>query len=598
MRRPDFQQSIPCGESRIYYPFEGRGPHVFTPDSLDVATGPDGLPDMRLQLYRGQNPMLPPQPYGVLQLRLTPHNPIEAATARLRELHAGATLEPAIFAGGCMRLQAPDGVELPAEARHPIPLAWNGLTNARVLLRLSAEGAQLMKSLIQDETLPLQAQAELELAGIAPRLPLRVHLDPARFRTAMAARLDSDGRIARDELVSEFCGDLSGLGLELEGVASAPDPMELAETLADWVRARFGAFAAAPKADGRGYMALTWMDDSGTGRAEWDLSQPLYSWRPLVLPLRPFEAARQVIRTAGTQAIVPPPIIVPPLPTGMYQVDVSTNIPEVRPGVAAIGVTLRAPPRPPSRPQAVVASAELIPPTDATSIRLKLSPTERLDYTYATFVILEDSRGAVQLDGREVAASGDRLYLTPDDFPVRFVPQAADRSLLELASVHGLCRWVEDGATASLVFELDQDRPEVAVPLPVHAAEATVEFEFRSREGDRTLRSGPGPLEPRLLGLHSFPEFGSHEVVVELDGPAAESLVAIDLLPENRPETADAIVVLALTPDRPRKTFTYYASSPFQAGYRYRRHAGSDGVPGPWSDVQSPFERLLVRGGK
>ncbi|MEF3302051.1 hypothetical protein [Paenibacillus sp. GYB003] len=610
MRWPDFQQTIPYSESRIYYPFEGRGPFVVTPDGLDLASGPDGLPDMRLQLYRGQNPMLPPSPYGILQLRLNPSFPIGPASVLLRERHRGAELVPAIFAGGCLRLQAPDGVQLPPEASLPIPLAWNGLTNARLSLRVTAEGALLLKRLLEDETLPLRAQVELEMTGIAPRLPYRVRIDPARFYAAMKAGLDADGRMARDELVRRFGGDLSKLGLAVEGRgrdASAGagaddvrDPLELAETLTDWVRARFGAFAAAPIADGRGYMALPGLADGGdgvSGRMEWDLSRPLETWRPLVLSFRPFDAAREGIRTAGIDTIAPPPIVVPALSTGMHQIDVTANIPGVRPGVAAIGVTLRAPPRPPSRPQAIAASAELVPPSDTAAVRLKLSPAEPLEYTYATFAILASTREVRQLGGQEIAAVGERLYLTPADFPVRFVPQAADKRLLELATVHGRCTWNEDGRTDSLTFELDEARTEAAIAVPVNASEATVEYEFRARKGDRVLKRGPLPLEPQLLGVHMFPEYGTHEIVLELDGTNAGPLVAVDLLPEDRPETAESIAVVALTPDQPRKTFAYFASSPFHAGYRYRRHADSGGIAGPWSAVRSPFERLLVRGG-
>ncbi|MBD2864931.1 hypothetical protein [Paenibacillus oceani] len=603
MRRLDFQQSIPCDESRIYYPFEGRGPFVITPDKLEIAIGSDGLPDLRLQLYRGQNPMLPPSPYGIFQLRLKPHSPIENASVLLRERKPGAELEPAIFTGGCLRLVAPAGVDLPAEASRPLPLGWNGLTNARLLLRLTSEGAQLLKQLLEDETLPMRAQIELELAGIAPRLPHRVRIDPERFHAAMKASLDEEGRIARDALTSRFCGDLSKLGLTVEGEGSGDirDPMELAETLTDWVRTRFGEFAAAPDADGRGYMALPGLDISGTGgsgRMEWDLSQPLKTWRPLVLSLHPFDSARQAIRSVGIEAIAPPPIVVPALPTGLHQVDVSANIPGERPGVAAIGVTLRAPPRPPVRPQGVSVSAELISPIDTAAIRLKLTPAEPLEYTYSTFAILDNSRNSRQLDGPYLAASGDRLYLTPADFPVRFIPQAADKGLLDLASVHGRITWIEDGRTESLTFDLDEGRTESAIGIPSGASSATVEYEFRARKGDRVLKRGPLPLEPQLLGVFMFPEYGSHEIVVELDESNTAPLVAIDLLPEERSESEKAIIVVALTPEQPRKTVTYFASSPFHAGYRYRRHAGSDGKAGPWSDVRSPFERLIVRGGE
>ncbi|WP_127587753.1 hypothetical protein [Paenibacillus koleovorans] len=631
----DFQQPIDCGSFTIYYPFEGRGPHRFTPDRLAVAMSPDGVPELRLQLYRGRNAMLPPSPYGVLQLRLQLHSPVEQAAKQLAARHSGSRLEPAAFAGdGFLRLHTPLGVKLPPALSEPIRLAWNGLAHARCLLRLTTDEAMLLKRLLQDETMPVQAQAEFELAGIAPRLPLRVRVHTAPFRAALAAWTDADGRIARGELVKRFAAaamDWTTIGLELRGDVNEAIGTELAETLADWVRTRYGVFAASPVADGQGYMALR-VQAAGTDeldRLEWDLSQPLETWRPLVLQLQPFDEARRLIREAGIESIVPPSIVVPPLPHGVHMIDVDTSIPADRPGVAAIGVTLRAAPRPPARPQAVTVSAELAPPADTAAIRLQLSPAEPLAYTYSTFVIVEHAAGAHQLDGPELPAGEDRLYLKPDAFPVRFVPQGAQPSLLETADVHGRCRWTEsDGKEIVVAFPLSADRPEAAVPLPLDAAATTVEYELREREGNGVLRLPPAPLEPRLLGLHSWPEYGAHEVVVEwklppkeesqlgpglesgleptstpglpFSSPRSDRLLALELLPEDRLETKASVIVLALTLDQPRKSFTYFAASPFRAGYRYRRRASasSPSPPEAWSDLRSPFEPLLIQEGE
>ncbi|RIE03504.1 hypothetical protein [Cohnella faecalis] len=43
--------------------------------------------DVQLQFYRGSNPMLPPQPYGLLDIRLEARYPFEEALVKLRELH-------------------------------------------------------------------------------------------------------------------------------------------------------------------------------------------------------------------------------------------------------------------------------------------------------------------------------------------------------------------------------------------------------------------------------------------------------------------------------------------------------------------------------
>lgn len=588
---PDFQRPILGDGYQILYPFRQIGPHTLTPDRLQVASRPDGRPDFSLQFYRGRDPSLPPQPYALLDWRLEPRYPLEAALAQLRERHPAAHLQPATFTSGYLRLYAQGAVDLPEEMTRPVALAWNGMANARLLMRLSFDAAQFLKEVLQDEALLIVAQAELEMAGVAARLPLRIHFDPARLREALLTLTDGAGRVHRDALVSFFSSDLAALGLELQGEVGIPG--ELAETLADWVRIRFGAFVAAPRPDGRGYLVLD-IPETGAGRAEWDLSAALETRRPLVLTLRPLDAAREVVRTAGLDAVVPPPVVVPALATGTFPIEVSANVPEVRPGVLALGVTLRSQPRPPFRPQAVIASAEFVPPDDRATVRLRLSPAEHLDYTYATFVIVEDASGFHQLDGSEIHGGDDRLLLTPDDFPVRFVVLGAERELLELATIHGRCRWTEGEIARETSFDLGTECPALAVPVPRDADEPTLEIEARSRDNGRALRMGPLPAQPLQLGLHAFPEYGPHTVVVELAPTSTASLVAVDLLPEDRAETPDAVSILAVTRAQPHKTWSYLASSPFCAGYRFRLHGDQHGGGGPWSEVRSPFEQVVV----
>lgn len=590
---PDFHRPIECDGCRIYFPYEGEDAYTFTPDRLEIAARPGGAePDIRLQLYRGRNPLLPPRPYAVFDMRLTLGYPLESAIARLRELRPGARLTPAAFADGCLRLHAPDGFEWPQELGRPVRLSARGPASVLYAQRLSMDAAQFVRTLLQDDSMPVFAQAELELAGIAPRLPVRVRFDPARFLPKLRALADESGRVSRDRLVQFYSGDLPSLGLEAAGDA-AESPGVLAETLADWTRARFGAFAAAPQADGFGYMALN-VPEPGAGRVEWDLSQPLPTRRTLVIGMRPFDTVRRSVRNAGADAIVPPPVIVPPLSTGMHQIEIAANVPEGIAGAAALGVTLRAAPAPPARPQAFVASAELKPSAGTAFIRLQLAPNEPLAYTYSTFLIVEHSNGARQLDGPETAGNGDRLLLTPDDFPARLIPLSVDRGLAELAEVRGRCAWTEAGTAVSCDFGFDPPCLERAIALPFQAERPVLSFEFRARDGERMLAVGPLPAEPLRLGFHSFPEYGPQQVTIELAGSSAAPLVAVDLLPEDRPEDAEPAAVVALTPAQPRKSWSYFAASPFAAGYRFRRHAEPGGNPGPWSAVQAPGGTLAI----
>jgi hypothetical protein len=158
--------------------------------------------------------------------------------------------DPAIFAAGFLRWQPAGNVdELPADLRTPTSLAWGGLTTARCLLKLSLAAGLLLKGALLNKLLALYATAELELLGVAPRLPLRIRFDPAALLGALAEQADEQRRLARVKLLGFLRQDLRSLPLEIRGELDDPD--EFAATLADWVRARFGVFVPSPHEDGQ-----------------------------------------------------------------------------------------------------------------------------------------------------------------------------------------------------------------------------------------------------------------------------------------------------------------------------------------------------------
>ena len=135
----------------------------------------------------------------------------------------------------------------------------------------------------------------------------------------------------------------------------------------------------------------------------------------------------------------------------------------------------------------------------------------------------------------------------------------------------------------------------IALALPKGTAGATLEIEARSREEAKALQLGPFPARNLQLGLHSFPEYGSHRVEITCVFDNDIQLFAIDLLPEDRPETPEEITVLHFTPAQLKREWTWLARSPFRAGYRYRTHRSPDESPTAWSEIRSPFESLKIR---
>jgi len=299
---------------------------------------------------------------------------------------------------------------------------------------------------------------------------------------------------------------------------------------------------------------------------------------------------RDTIVSHGIEAIVPPPVIVPSIPTGVHSIRVTANLPEHRVKLPVAGVSLLAPAAPPARPQAQVVSAELGPPDDSATLLLRLSPAEPLRYRYKTFVMIEESTGPRRLDGAEIDSTDDPLRLSVDDFPVRLLVIEAERDLLEIAEIEGSCRW----SAGEIRFSIVASDGGVAVPIPREAEAPVVEIQARPREPGVPLTLGPLPARSMRLGLPSFPEYGPHVVPVSctFDEPLSADLVAVDLVADGRETEAGAALTIALTRSQPRKEWRYLATSPFRPGYRFRIR--SDGDRSPWSDARSPFAPLEV----
>lgn len=592
---PDFRQPLQGEGFQIFYPYEGVGNPFVTPDGLVVAEGVEGRPEFLLEFVRGQNPDMPPTPYGMLDIRVRPRYPMESALKLLRSFYPDTLLYPIIFSGGFLRLHpGNDSDSVPVDLRVPISLNWNGLTSGRYVIRLSLNSALLLKDALNGEMLVLFASAEMEMAGIAPRLPVRVRFDPSTLLEKINTLANKKRQIAREKIGQFF--RQSPTCLPLQVIGEIPDIDEFAETMTDWIRVRFASFIPSPEDDAKPYWLLKSATDVGSGSFEWDLSQPLVTYRPYMLTMHPLESACKLVKENGIEAVTRN-TVVPPIPTGVFPISISANLPLHRPGILSIGVTLKAAPHLPFRPQAVIESAEFTSPDDRASLYLRLSPGESLQYTYSTFVVCQDSSGIAELKGPETSHVGDTLYLSPTDFPVTFIPIDATRSLLDLAILEGNCQWKQSGVAAEQQFELDLDQPAIALALPNKAETATIRIKACSRSGTTAVTLGPLPARALELDMHSFREYGPHTVHIECAFSGNTPLLAVDLLPQERPETTDEIGVVALTPAQPKKEWTYFARSPFQAGYRYRRHPRADEAPEVWSEIRSPFENLKITAG-
>jgi hypothetical protein len=136
-------------------------------------------------------------------------------------------------------------------------------------------------------------------------------------------------------------------------------------------------------------------------------------------------------------------------------------------------------------------------------------------------------------------------------------------------------------------------QPAITLALPQEAAaQASLAMEAVSLEDGTRLALGSFLARGTRLDLMSLAEYGPHTINIEAVFGQALPLVAIDLLPQGQPEAPQHLRTLALTPEKPEARWSYFANSPFRAGYRYRQH-GLNGTTGAWSAILLPSERLV-----
>lgn len=572
------------------------GPYLLWPERLEVAIRNDGRPDLSLDLVRGTDPSRPPRPYARLDYRLTVGSRFEATLLALRALEpqAGATLALARPRGGFLRITPLAGsTELPVELQAPAALAWDGLDCARVWQRLSLDDGIVVRDALLAGTLLVRADVQLELDGVSPRVAARAVLDPRELLTALHQRADHDGVIEREQVVAHFLTVADRLVTAALG--PLPDPVLLAEILTDRVRVRFGT--AVMGAPGRAAMRLPSPESIGGGRFEWDLSQPFVAPRPAFLSLDPFEAARQVIATHGAEAVVRS-TVVPSFESGVLPVTVDVNLP-VRPeGLLGLGVNLDAPPAPPRRVQAAIATVELSPDRPTATAVLKLAPGEDPAYSYEVFAIVRGHGGIDRVVGPRIDHRGDALYLSPATLPVRFVPISADAGLLEQGDLDVCLRWSLDGEAFEHRAVVTPGTPAMSLVLAERVEQAELELALVERGGSGRQALPRLPAAGVCLGLHSFAEHGPRDVRLEAALDADDLPILVDVRPE---AAADAVgdhdpatITVLLSPEQPERTVTYHSTSIFRPGYRWRwRATGGGAFESPWSAVSRASHSIV-----
>ena len=590
---PDWQRLERADGVALLGPLAEGGAHYALPDSLEIARDGDRRPELRLELVRGVSPDLPPAPYGVLELSLALGYPLARALELVRGADLEATVTRAPVLDAWLTLRVLGDIDHPDDLMTPAPVRWDGLERAAWVLRLSSGSAALVRDCLEGGAVVLEASAQLEVEGIAPRLPLRARAVPAILAERLRALADAEGRVARAALVEYFSGTSTELPFEFQGPLPDVPRAALGERLADLVRTHLASFSPALD-EPEGLLALNPPEALERDQFEWDLSRPERTARALTLTFNPLAAARAWAAEHGGGGFVAT-TEVPSLSTGVVSIAIDASLPALRRGVLETGVTVSVPAKPPHRVQSLVKTVTLAPPGDSAEIQLRLAPGEPLEFGYTSYAVVTDAGGIERLTAQQRPGGGERLALSAADFPVRFIAVAASQALLRIADVEATIARIRAGTEITESYALTAEVPALAIAVPRDEPDPALAIEASERGSGRLVRI-EGASEA-LVDLHSFPGYGPHRVEVECSFEADEEVYAIELAPEGRTEDPNAIGVVHLTPAAPRKSWSWFSASPFAGGFHYRPYAGPGRAAAGWSEVRAGDEPLLVRTG-
>jgi hypothetical protein len=565
---------------RILLPYEGVGACTLTPSGVALALTPSGAPDFAFDYIRRDDQSTPI--YAVLSFRVEPLFPFDDALQQLRATDPHATLRNISFTAGFLRLKAIGTAHpVPDSLLAPLPLVWDGSGAARFSIELTGDAAQFVGGLLEQQLISLLAYLELEFAGVSPILPLTVSFDPERLIAALAP--DRERRVSRDVVFRTLRDRLDTVPLEWDGDPRTQPADLVAQAVTNVLRTRLGTFVPAPIPDGDGYFAFQATGGAGS-RETWNLREPFAARESVVLSLNPFDALYQVTRGGNIKSVIHF-VTVPPLNFGALPVAISANFPD---GMdAQVGVELHAPANAPSRPQAIWSGRILLDPPDYLASRtLRFSPAERSpSYVFRTSCDLPDGE-YVEGDDRPAPTDPTRLVLGAADLPVDLVGIACRPRLLRIARITGDASWVDAGLTRHREFALDETAALITLAVPRTATSRALTIRIAPRVGTATAIEIQAPLESALVDLTSFAEFGTHTLELSCTFPADEGrAVIVDI----QGAAGGEVTPVRVTPASPRTSFSWYAESPFEPGYRFRQHSVGD-----WSEVQPPFEPLRL----
>ena len=573
---PDFHAPTELETSVVYAAFQRPGHFLAYPRSWTLARRPDSTPDLRVQEVRGPDPARPPTPHTEFDVSFVLPDVTEEALGAVRLVSPLGLVQQGVYTDGTLDWRMLGSEPTPA-ALPELPLAWSGLMATRLRARLDPDTGALARAALALGALSILARGSVELQGVAPRLPLRVQFSPQELAGLLGRPVGADVTVTWEALVSA----LNALPGERFTPAGPGLSEERGEVLADWVRACWGHPATPPSGETRPCVGLNLTGPA----ANWDLSTPLVSFRPLLLlaPLR--------TRPEDAATFTAPPLIVPALDHGQHALTVRANLPAHRSNLLAASISVRQGPLPPARPQAVTLSQDLSEPDDTVHFALQLAPGEPLNAQFRAEVVFQTDAGVTRLLGDWRPLTTEDLTVGPASFPVRFASLELAPALAALCSVDATLHWTSGPVAFNSRVTLTALRPVATLAVGLEARDLTWSVWARAHDPDSVVQSASGLAAHSRLSASCLPGNGRQQVQITAELPDPRSLLRLELRPEGQADDQISLSVLsrALT----STVYSYLSRDAFHPRFQYRT-PGPLG-PGRWSALLNPGAALRLR---
>jgi len=576
---PDWSNPLKAGGGDLLFAFDDPLRLFALPHALNVAEEPNGAPALSLEVIRLNGAADGPRMFGLLTIRFAADYAIAQRQGAVFPLFPDVRVEPLAPRGGFLRFLAVGALELPDDLLEPRPLVWAGAGSLTFAAQIGTSATRLFLDTLLSGMMTVTAVAELETWGVAGRAPASVTFNPAALVTIISGAA-VDGKLSAAALSVALAASAGTRDLSFTGIESDEMSAAAIGACAERLIGRYGKLAPAddPGAGAAYTFETAAMAD---GKITWDLNDAVLVPRAVTVVSYPLETAHQAL-TNGFKLSNDAPIV--SFATGLHVLSVFPNLPPKRIGAHMLGVEIRVPPFPPHRLQTVASSVMFREGETMKTVNLRLSPQEPLAFEYKAIAYIAAPAGVKQLTGPIRRHAGRHLTIAPDSFPVRFLIIEAAKTLLETTVVTIKCTGSQNGTPWSVGAELKKDTGPLGLAIPLDLEDGTLDVTATTPDGSRIRRINGLPLEDRMLDMFCFPTAGPAVVSIVCEFDDETKLAAIECVPEDRVESADAVGLVRLTPEKPLHEWRWLVINPLFDGFRWRLWRPAGETPYPWSD--------------